>query len=685
MTTPTDQHTFMKDVQHLYRTIGDSTDGQASIVAVDEMMIMVALRPKSGYNAHAEFLLTVNCYGLIDLVKAILYIIAHPDYESPMYSFGDTHGPLQTAVNSTRLLAGLPVNGCRFPPNLAWCEWASANGCLPIEGSEEMRKDEAWMEQKEIFSRKVGKGVADSGDNLIADDKASTTDADTISASNSTVSDASSSFAKIRYSLDPDDEDFSWGSYEPRWSSFEVESQRILIWSPNNGKRRDVCTIFYFIEFSGTKHHRFDLGQQHNFLFIASVLRENQSHRESRQTSSHCPWHAFVRNPGISYHPPTTHCSSLDLDKMFAGKQSVMLFGRKGTNAFSVGLPFEGIPNDENLSRFSAANDNVEMENSLDYRRISRESDQPAEAEAQSEAEVFLKDEPKFCADESNNGSTTPSSSFVSSSTYSDEPVDCPTITECPECRFEFCYLGEPIDPSLGPLWKWIFRRTRWPIRLAPQQNVDLSLIGIQIPPWRVSLGRMMADICHFCTKNEDISNLVLLDPMALSPLSPLLNLMRHEKLLNPRLTGVLWMTPFDALSPFYHVPVPVAEQQHDCETNECQDGEGTYPTPTCLRFLTVAAFLTNWVAWFSRIESYATLGMSRFRPLYISDPMAACLLQPFSLGCGQAPLLDLWPMWLLRRLLTLSLRLSQLQIPFLNPNRPHLRHLFPFSDLDEI
>eukprot|EP00108_Taenia_solium_P008510 TsM_001218300 transcript=TsM_001218300 gene=TsM_001218300 len=160
---------------------------------------------------------------------------------------------------------------------------------------------------------------------------------------------------------------------------------------------------------------------------------------------------------------------------------------------------------------------------------------------------------------------------------------------------------------------------------------------------------------------------------------------MRHSATQRPQLTGVLWMTPLDALSPFYHVPVPLNEQQKDSNDEGHEVGDGVYPSPICLRFLTIIAFLTNWVAWLSRVESYAVLGMSRFRPLLISAPVAAHFLQPFSLGCGQAPLLDLWPMWLMRRLLTASLRLSQLHVPLFHCNRQHQRYLFPFSDLDEI
>uniref|UniRef100_A0A5K3FCD0 Hydrophobin n=1 Tax=Mesocestoides corti TaxID=53468 RepID=A0A5K3FCD0_MESCO len=30
------------------------------------------------------------------------------------------------------MLAGLPENSQEFAPNQAWCEWAEANGCLPV-------------------------------------------------------------------------------------------------------------------------------------------------------------------------------------------------------------------------------------------------------------------------------------------------------------------------------------------------------------------------------------------------------------------------------------------------------------------------------------------------------------------------------------------------------------------------
>lgn len=50
----------MKEAQQLNRTIGASTDGQASTTGVGEMTIKACLRPEFGPNVHAEFLLTAS-------------------------------------------------------------------------------------------------------------------------------------------------------------------------------------------------------------------------------------------------------------------------------------------------------------------------------------------------------------------------------------------------------------------------------------------------------------------------------------------------------------------------------------------------------------------------------------------------------------------------------------------------
>ena len=86
-------------------------------------------------------------------------------------------------------------------------------------------------------------------------------------------------------------------------------------------------------------------------------------------------------------------------------------------------------------------------------------------------------------------------------------------------------------------------------------------------------------------------------------------------------------MTPLDAISPFYGVPIPASEEQAGIECGEYEGVDGVYPTPLRLRFLAVVGLVTNWVAWMSRMENYAALGISRFYPDLISTPVAACML----------------------------------------------------------
>uniref|UniRef100_A0A5K3G202 UBIQUITIN_CONJUGAT_2 domain-containing protein n=1 Tax=Mesocestoides corti TaxID=53468 RepID=A0A5K3G202_MESCO len=164
MSHSTTQRSYLKDIQQLYRTIETSTDGQASVVSVNEMSVMISLHPKSGYNAHAAFTAKINCpvsypkespevtftspifhpnisnysgdiclnllnewhscYSLLDVVKSLLYLIDNPNFDSVNNRFAYLENRNLLAKKTMRVLAGLPVNGVRFAPNRAWCEWA---------------------------------------------------------------------------------------------------------------------------------------------------------------------------------------------------------------------------------------------------------------------------------------------------------------------------------------------------------------------------------------------------------------------------------------------------------------------------------------------------------------------------------------------------------------------------------
>ena len=70
---------------------------------------------------------TFSCYGLLDIVKAVLYLLDHPDFH------GDYMDQMLLEWRTRRALAGLSVDGTRFEHNTAGCEWARENGCLPKE------------------------------------------------------------------------------------------------------------------------------------------------------------------------------------------------------------------------------------------------------------------------------------------------------------------------------------------------------------------------------------------------------------------------------------------------------------------------------------------------------------------------------------------------------------------------
>ena len=55
---------FMKDVQQMHKPIDASTDRQASIVGIDGMKAKVYLRLETGFNAHADFLLTASIFDI---------------------------------------------------------------------------------------------------------------------------------------------------------------------------------------------------------------------------------------------------------------------------------------------------------------------------------------------------------------------------------------------------------------------------------------------------------------------------------------------------------------------------------------------------------------------------------------------------------------------------------------------
>ncbi|KAM7539227.1 hypothetical protein Aperf_G00000048092 [Anoplocephala perfoliata] len=724
MSDPATRRSFAKDVRDLFRKIDSSTDGQAAIEGFDEESITVALRPKVGINAHAVFHMLIrgnysyptyspelvfrspifhpnidsvygsiclnllsewqSCYSLLDVVKAILYLIENPNYGSPNNSITYSFNPSEYGKAARRLLAGLPVNGRSYEPNVEWCEWARENGCFPTEDEAEDPKRESSLEEPNL-QQEMEEPESDALDGFSI-------------ASSETVP----SFAKIRHSLS-DHHGGSQELYYQLFSDLRMELHRMVIREPLGKK----TSVFYFLEMLGDPHHRSELGPFYESLFMSTIVEGCQIDSEFRQTSTSYLWRPFERNPDYSIGSYSSNNSTVSLNYL------INFIERRGNSLTSdfceefredtLGLHImfnklfsERFHENTDTAHFLdvAADDEDEDEgeggftNMFDLEPIDSGHDAAVESE-----EVVSVAEPKPETDsepsvnvveEDNEESSTYEESESTeesfrrrrpvveplseeSSTYADVFVSDLPMRLCKICDTNVLYL-RPYLIALKPDWKWMFFQTRWPLRFSPQQKVDLSMKGINIPPWRVSSALMLSDCCRYCAEQGDVGNLALLDPMSLSPLSPLLNLMRYTAEVKPQLVGIMWMTPFDAISPFYHVPVPVDEGV-------------VYPQPMRLRLLILGGFLTNWVSWISRIEAYSSRGKSRLSP-FIEASMASSVLEPLSMGCGQAPLMDLWPLWIVRHLLRSSLYFFQFSFSSLKSD---FHFLFPFSDIDEI
>lgn len=76
-----------------------------------------------------------SCYSLLDLVKALIFLIENPNFDSPNNSFGTLPDVSQFEEVSRQLLSGQRVKGHAFSPNEAWSLWQTGNRCLSAESA----------------------------------------------------------------------------------------------------------------------------------------------------------------------------------------------------------------------------------------------------------------------------------------------------------------------------------------------------------------------------------------------------------------------------------------------------------------------------------------------------------------------------------------------------------------------
>ncbi|KAM3172213.1 hypothetical protein ACTXT7_015008 [Hymenolepis weldensis] len=98
------------------------------------------------------------------IVKATLYLIEHPNCDSPNNSYAATVEPSQLATKTARVLAGLAVHGRRFEPDGPWYEWARADNLLPTE-EEELRGGK-WNSQEDNDENETASSSSDSEEEI---------------------------------------------------------------------------------------------------------------------------------------------------------------------------------------------------------------------------------------------------------------------------------------------------------------------------------------------------------------------------------------------------------------------------------------------------------------------------------------------------------------------------------------
>ncbi|VDM00004.1 unnamed protein product [Schistocephalus solidus] len=247
-------------------------------------------------------------------------------------------------------------------------------------------------------------------------------------------------------------------------------------------------------------------------------------------------------------------------------------------------------------------------------------------------------------------------------------------LRHCDECNFYYANSMKVMQDIKPP--SWIFSQTRWPPVLAPGQVFDCKANCPNfIPSWRGSTSRLVQDLIHFHCKYPRLDFILLLDPLALSPWSPIVNLLRSLSVehsststpgssVNERWTSLLWLSMVDTFSADASVECFAQLRQH------------------WLQVLARLTLISNWLAWFSRLEISAVLGQSRYSPRLVSEGVATACVHPSSLGCGQSPLLDVWPVWLARLVFRMFCRLVT-RLSF--SSNLTARCCFPLSDTDEI
>uniref|UniRef100_A0A5K3G350 JmjC domain-containing protein n=1 Tax=Mesocestoides corti TaxID=53468 RepID=A0A5K3G350_MESCO len=119
------------------------------------------------------------------------------------------------------------------------------------------------------------------------------------------------SFANMRFSVDSENDSQVSPPFEREYTLGYIETQRILIWHPGCSPNANIPSVFYFCEPLGDDSYWMEFEDLYNMLLTGDVLHSMQSHPESRQASSLCPWYDFFQPEHYSYQSHTNSVSDL--------------------------------------------------------------------------------------------------------------------------------------------------------------------------------------------------------------------------------------------------------------------------------------------------------------------------------------------------------------------------------------
>ncbi|CAL8091985.1 unnamed protein product [Calicophoron daubneyi] len=236
---------------------------------------------------------------------------------------------------------------------------------------------------------------------------------------------------------------------------------------------------------------------------------------------------------------------------------------------------------------------------------------------------------------------------------------------------------------ELRPLW-WPLFQTRWPSYLAPGELVvcvPISANQFQGERFRPSSVQLYENLFQYKLRNPNVSTLILVDNLALSPFSPMFN-----RLVSIPQTYVLgegkepyciwkcleWISPSEIL--YYR------------SAWKSVDDIGLISRSSFV--LGGLCLFSNWLGYLSRLELYShPLGYSRRITTMLIDSMGVGCISAASLNCGQCAAFDGWPLWLAYRAsrLLCSLFWSVFCAQPVKSRYGHSSLWFPLTDVDEI